>query len=239
MWYYISIPITVVLYVLGLFLLKHFNNKTITNIVFCVLIVLFYLAGVIRSYIVNGLYDWNFTNTLPTANVSPFMFITCPLALVLPKKWREYYKGLISLLAVGMLLSPLLSMIFNGIRNYTFHYFFCFEYLAHILLSLWGCYFVVSKQIELLLKKAVISGSIIVSIAFTMFILNCIFKTSFFGLAITDSYNIYHMKVVSNPYLSAVIYFIGLVGVMVIGYLYQKLIYFLFVKKVEQKKEEF
>lgn len=234
MYYFISLPIIVILYILGLVLLGFLKNKTITNIVFCVLIVGLYIPTVVIAYIKNGPNDWNFTNTLPTANVSPFMFCICPLVVILPKKLNEYIKGLISLLVVGMILSPIISIVFNGIRNYAFHFSFYLDYVAHLLLSLWGCYFVITKQFDLNIKKSLISGSIIVAVALIMFILNCIFKTAFFGLAITDKYSIYNIKIVNNAYLSALIYFVGLAAIMVAGYFFQKLISFLFSKKVKE-----
>lgn len=229
--YYISLPIIISLYVLGLILLRFFKNKTITNIIFCFFTVSLYISNVVIAYIKNGPYDWNFTNTLPTANVSPFMFILCPLAVILPKKARWVFQTLISLLSIGMFFAAILSIIYNGIRDYTFHLSLYFDYLAHLALSLWGSYFVISKQIDLSPKKAFISGSIIVIVAFIMLIINCIFKTSYFGLALDEKYNIYNAKIVNNAYLSAFIYFNGLVLTMVIGYFYQRLIHYLFCKE--------
>ena len=225
MYYYISLPITIALYVLGLLLLRHVKNKAATNIVFCISIEALYAATVIITYVKNGPLDWNFTNTLPTANVSPFMFLFCPLALALPKKIKWVPQILISLLSVGMFLSPMISIVFNGMRDYAFHFLFYIGYLDHLLLSLWGCYFVISKQIDLTPKKALISGSVIVCVALMMLTLNLIFKTAFFGLALDDKFNIYNMKIVDNAYLSALLYFAGMFIILVAGYFYQKLVF--------------
>lgn len=235
--YYISLPILVVLYFLGLFLLRFVKNQKIANICFCASIFVLYITTVIIAYIKNGLYDWNFLNTLPTANVSPFMFFFCPLVFVLPKSWKPYFKNLIALLSVGMFLSPVASIVFNGMRNYSFHFSFYLDYIGHLLLSLWGCYFILTKQVELSIKKSIISGTIIVVVAIIMLLLNVIFKTAFFGLALDDKYNIYNAKIVGNAYLSALLYFVGLIVIMAIGYLYQKLV-LLVDFKIANKREK-
>lgn len=57
-----------------------------------------------------------------------------------------------------------------------------------------------------------------------MLIVNSIFTTSFFGLTFNDNYNIYNMVLVNNAYISALIYLIGLIMVLILGYLFQKII---------------
>ena len=57
-----------------------------------------------------------------------------------------------------------------------------------------------------------------------MMILNLIFDTSFFGLSLNGKHNIYHMVLVSNSYLNALIYFSGLIIIMVGSFLFQKLL---------------
>ena len=87
-----------------------------------------------------------------------------------------------------------------------------------------GIYLVKSNQVELKVKVALISGSIIIGCALTMLILNVIFDTAYFGLSLNGKHSIYNMVLVSNSYLSALIYFAGLVGVLVVGYLFQLVI---------------
>ena len=202
------------------FLNKH---SKIVNLVFVCISFICYLIVVIVAYIQNGLHDWNFINTLPTANVSPFMFATLPLYFILRKKAKEYYLNIIALLSVGMILSPVISMIFNIQRNYSFHAFFLADYVAHLFLSLWGIYIVSSKQIELELKKSLICVGIMASVAFTMLVLNLIFDTSFFGLSLRGKHNIYNVVITKSSFLSCLIYFVGLVGIMIGGHFFQTL----------------
>ena len=216
----------------GIFLLmKHFTNPMITNILFCLTIVVCYGVGLYINYLHNGVHDWNFTNALPTANVSPFMYATCPIFFALPKSIRKYYATLIALLIVGMVLSPTFSCIYFFSINYKFHASFLLNYIGHFALVLWGIYFVQSKQIELKIKDCLIGGAIIVAVALIMMILNVIFDQSFFGLSLNGKHNIYNIVLTNNSYLSALIYFTGLLAVMVSSYFLQKLLLFVFVKQ--------
>ena len=74
---------------------------------------------------------------------------------------------------------------------------------------------------ELKVKQSLISGSLIVGVAVIMMILSVIFDTAFFGLSLNGKHNIYNMQIVSNSYLSALIYFSGLVFALCLGYFFQ------------------
>jgi hypothetical protein len=98
---------------------------------FCANVFLPYLALVIYIAVTAGVDDWNFINALPSANVSQFMFSTCWIALLLPKKVKKYHLLLIALLSVGMFLSPSIALIRNGAIGYRFIPHFLLDYLAH------------------------------------------------------------------------------------------------------------
>ena len=220
--YLVTIAALLAVFVACLALTRFFVNKLLTNIILVSITVAFYLVGVISSYIRNGPNDWNFLNTLPVANVSPFMFASCPLFFLLPGKARRYFGTLISLLTVGMLLSPTISCIHCFAIGYAFHWFFLSDYIAHIALAIFGVYLVYSKQVELRIKDALIGGSIVVDVAFTMLIINLCADTSFFGLSLRGKHNIYNQVIVENSYLSALIYFAGLAATLALGYLFQR-----------------
>ena len=232
--YLITIVVILAILVGVTILMKYFHHQLITNIVFCSLIVICYGFVILIAYLQNGPNDWNFTNTLPVANISPFMFAASPIFFILPKKIRKYYATLIALLVVGMILSPILSCVYNFSISYKFHPSFLLNYAAHIALALWGIYLVLSKQCDLEIKSCLIAGAIIVSVAITMIILNVIFDQSFFGLSLNGKHNIYNMVLVDNSYLSALIYFAGLGAVLVSSYFLQKLILFLFKKSMKK-----
>ena len=236
MLYFICIPIFVLLYIGALFLLRFFKNTMITNLVFCLCIVIPYICLMLIVLNSVGPNDWNFLNTLPTANVSPFMFAICPIYLVLPKKIKPYFFLLTALLSVGMFLSPIMSFIYNGSINYKFHPHFVLDYFSHFMISLWGVYLVQTHQCEVKIKNALISGSLIVGVAIIMMILNVIFDKAFFGLSLNGKYSIYNNVLVDNSYLSALIYFSGLVVVLVLGFLYQKLLLKVFKKEQISEK---
>ncbi len=204
--------------------MKHFKNIFITNVIFICVSTICYISVVIIALIKNGPNDWNFLNTLPTANVSPFMFCITPLYLILPKKIRQYLGALIALLCVGMILSPMISSIYFFSIIYKYHFSFTIDYIAHFSLALFGIYLVQSKQIELNLKQVLIGGGIIICVALIMVVINLIFDTSFFGLSLRGKHNIYNQVLVSNSFLSALIYFTGLILVLVSSFGFQKLL---------------
>ena len=223
MLFVISLVLFIVCCVVVLFLMKKFTNVMVTNLIFVLSIFLCYVALVVKIYRSVGAHDWNFYNALPTANVSPFMFCTSPLGLILPKKAKQPYLTLVSLLSVGMFLAPVLSCVYFVSIKYGFFTSILLDYFAHFTLFLWGIYLVRSGQVDLSVKKAVAGGSVIVCVALVMMVLNLIFDTSFFGLSLRGKHNIYNMVLTPYSALSVVIYFVGLVGVLTLGYFFQQL----------------
>ena len=218
--YIISMILLIAAYVAVIPCMKHMENTRLWNSIFSVVTVLCYLFVVIRMYYSVGINDWNFLNTLPVANVSPFMFFSVMLIHLFPTKIKKHFYLLVSLLSVGMLASPILGCIYNASISYKFYLSFLSDYVAHIAISLWGVYIVKSGQVTLSKRSVVISGGIIVSAAFVMLILNVIFDTAFFGLSLNGKHNIYNNVLTKSSYLSAFLYFTGLITVLGIGYLY-------------------
>ena len=216
--YIIALFLLLAIFCVGCALVWRARASTLVNIVFALSVYAAYLFVSLTVYLDVGFHDWNFQNTLPTANVSPFMFTLAPLSLLLPKKARRYAFLLISLLSVGMLLSGVLGCIYNAAIGYKFHFHFFMDYLAHILLSLFGIYLVRSRQVDLTPVAALISGSVIFGSALLMLILNLIFDTAFFGLSLSGKHNIYNVVLTDSSYISALLYFIGLSGVLALGY---------------------
>ena len=224
MGYIITLVALIATYVFVVFLMKYFTNSFVTTLILSVICFACYAATVWIVYSDVGLYDWNFRNTLPTANVSPFMFCTLPLFSVLPKRIKKYWSALIALLSFGMFVAFVLACAFRAIIHYKFHAHFLLDYVSHLALSLLGVYLVRSKQVELGKTECLIGSGSIVFVAFTMLILNVVLGTAFFGLSLKGDYNIYNMVIVSNAYLSAALYFIGLVAVLTAGYFYVNLL---------------
>ncbi|MGI6769119.1 MAG: hypothetical protein ACOX43_08575 [Bacilli bacterium] len=224
MFYYNILALFVAVYFSIIFLMKKFTKKELTNFIFIAITFICYIALVVKVFFDVGFNDWNFQNTLPTANVSPFMFFTLPLYYVLPKKIKKYYLLLISLLSLGMFFSVILACIQRISINYRFIPHFLLDYVSHLTLSLWGVYLVKSKQIQFEKKDCLLGGSVIIGVSLIMLIVNTIFDTAFFGLTFNDNYNIYNIVLVNNPYLSALIYVVGLSMTLLLGYFFQKII---------------
>ena len=216
--------------------MKHMKNTKVWNLVFVCVVFLLYIICVWVIYKKSGINDWNFKNVLPTANVSPFMFASSLLILVLPKNIKQYFLVLVSLLSVGMVLSGVINCIYNAVINYNFHIHFFLDYLAHFVLSLWGVYIVKSEQVELNKKNCFIGSFLIYCVLAVMLVLNVVFDRAFFGLSLNGKHNIYNMVLVSNSYLSALIYIVGLGLVLFLGYcLHKTLNYKKFKSKVIKK----
>ena len=203
---------------------KVIQKTCLINVLFSLTVLVCYIVHLFIIYLDVGFDDWNFQNAMPYANVSPFLFTVSPLFLLLPKSVKKYCLNLISLLSIGMLLSPTVSIIHNIVINYKFHASFLLDYTPHILFSIWGIYIIQSGQVELKIKPSIISGFIIIAIAIIMLILNVAFDKSFFGLSLNGKHNIYNQRIVESSYVSALLYFVGLVSILVIGYFFQKLL---------------
>ena len=107
-------------------------------------------------------------------------------------------------------------------RDYAFHWHIALDCAAHVFISLWGVYLVKSSQVELTLKSAFKGGAIIVCVAGLMLVHNLIFDTAFFGLSLSGKHNIYNNVFFESGIVSALVYFLGLCGLLCLGYYYQK-----------------
>ena len=205
MLYIISMFLLIIFYILAIYCMKYMKSTRLWNLIFTVSIFVFYLFVVLKVYSSVGFNDWNFKNTLPVANVSPFMFTLTVVLHIFPLRIKKHIYLLISLLSVGMLLSALLGCVYNASINYRFHLHFLSDYMAHVMISLWGVYLVRSKQVTPTIKNTLISGSIIIGVAIVMMILNVTFDTAFFGLSLNGKHNIYNNVLTDNSYLSAML----------------------------------
>ena len=224
MGYIVAAGCFVAFYILWVKNMGRIGCHRLVNIIASLSVYLMYLSLVYVVYSDVGFYDWNFQNTLPMANVSPFMFSVMPLTWILPKGAKKYLYLLISLLSVGMLFSAISSSLYNAIIGYKFHWHFMLDYVAHLILSAWGIYLVKSGQVTLCKRDCLISGSLIVGVAFVMMMLNVMLDTAFFGLSLNGKHNIYNNVIVDSSALSALIYFVGLVVVLLLGYGFNKIL---------------
>ena len=215
--YIISLMILCSLYIVCIACMKYMRNTKCFNLLFMGLVYASYLVLSYSIYRNAGFDDWNFKNTLPTANVSPFMFSVMPVLLVMPKKAQKHIHLLISLLSVGMVLSGALGCVYYAAIQYAFHPHFLLDFGAHFLLSLFGVYLVRSGQVEVNRRNCLISGAMIYGVAMCMLVHNVVFVTAFFGLSLSGKHNIYNNVLVRSGYLSAVIYFVGLGLVLLLG----------------------
>ena len=217
--YIIALGLLCLFYAVCIFLMKYIRHFQLANIVFGLLVFALYISHSAIIYKNAGFDDWNFQNTLPVANASPFMFSLMPIIMILPKKIKKHFHLLISLLLVAMFLASVLGCINNASINYKFHFHFMLDYIAHIVLSLYGIFLIRSRQVELTKKNCLISSSIILGVATVMLVLNLIFDTSFFGLSLRGKHNIYNNILTDNSYVSALLYYLGAMLILFLGFL--------------------
>lgn len=220
--YILALIALLVAYISVIFAMKYMKNTKLFNGLFVCIVAVCYLLVMLTVYLDVGFADWNFQNTLPTANVSPVMFCLTIFVLFLPKKARRYCLLLVSLLSGGMLASTIFGCIYNASIGYKFHFHFLLDYIAHVALSLWGIYLVKTNQVKVENKSCIVSMCMIFAYATLMLILNVIFDTAFFGLSLNGKHNIYNMVITSNSYLSALLYYAGLFVVLIAGMFLQK-----------------
>lgn len=224
MWYLITLFIFVVLYIIGIIMLKYIDKNRIINILVPVIIFVLYIYCLIKIYIKSGINDWNFTNALPTANISPFMYCACLIIAILPFKINKYGNTLISFLSLGMVIAGAFNLVFNASRNYNFYLHFVVDSFIHMLLSWYGLYLFKTKQVVNKLNEQIISSLLIIGVAVVMLIINTIFKTNFFGLSMYGNHNIYNIVICESSIISALLYFLGLIIVMFSGWIFQNII---------------
>ena len=222
--YLLALFVFCALFVIGIYAMKYFRNHKLFNAIFIAVVYVSYLLLVYTTYKTDtDPTRWNFLNTMPFANVSPFMFSIMPLLLILPKKIKAPLYFLVCLLTVGMFFATVLGCIGNALRGYRFHWHFMLDYLAHTVLALFGIYLVRTNQVKPNGKNFIKSASIIYVVATIMLLVNVIFDKSFFGLSLNGKHNIYNMVLVDNSYLSALIYYLGVSIVLSLGYALCKL----------------
>ena len=230
---YIALMICLLfIYIATIFAMKYMKNVKLWNFVFGCIVFGCYISLMITIFKHTGFNDWNFKNTLPTANISPFMFSLMPIILIIPKSIKKHFYLLIALLSVGMFLSTIFNCCYFANIGYKFHWHFMLDYISHFALSAWGIYLIASNQIQLKKKSCLISACIIFAFITTMLILNVIFDTAFCGLSLNGKHNIYNYVFVKNSYLSALIYYFGVVIVLLLGYVLQ-----LFVQRKTKKSQ--
>ncbi len=231
MGYIISLIALLAAYIALIFVMPKFRHVKVVNAVLLAIPLACYLFSLIHIYRSVGFSDWNFQNALPFANVSPFMFGSLAVYPFLPRKAKQYWALLIALLSVGMFFSAVLGCVSRAAIHYKFHFSFLLDYIAHMSLSLFGVYQVRANQTTLAKKDCLWSGAAIVFVAVLMFLINAVFGTAFFGLATNETYSIYNMVLVPYWWLSDLLYFVGLTGVLFLSYFY-----LLMFAKIQRRK---
>ena len=117
-----------------------------------------------------------------------------------------------------MLLSTVLSCVSFASINYKFHLHFVLDYVSHLSLSLYGIYLVRCENVKCDRASFLSASAVIFGAATVMLILNLIFDTSFFGLSLRGKHNIYNNVTVESSYLSALVYYVGLFLVLIMGF---------------------
>jgi hypothetical protein len=230
--------VAAILYLLaGGYIIFRFKDKLtykVTTILMTLLIFIPQVATLIRTYSMDiSCIDptWeNLMAVLPTANISPFMFSMVFVVLFLPKTIQKHFYLLMALLSFAMIVAGIGSPVRWAFFNY-YHQFILIEWVTHLTMALFGIYLLLTKRIELTVRNCLKASIIIYAIVAIMIVLNIIFGTAFFGLAFNGEHNFYNQIFITDPYLSAFVYIIGLTFFLVTGYFFLKLI-----KRIDEKR---
>ncbi|MGI6377925.1 MAG: hypothetical protein ACOX0I_02525 [Bacilli bacterium] len=228
--------VAAILYLLaGGYIIFRFKDKLpykVTTILMTLLIFIPYVFSLINYYCnYDGVTGWHFKYTLPTANISPFMFFMVFVVLFLPKIIQKHFYLLMALFSFVMVVAGIGSPVYYAFFYHYYYSFISIEWITHLTMAFFGIYLLLTKKIEVTVKNCVKASMIIYVTVAIMMILNIILGTAFFGLAFNGKHNIYTLIVISNPYLSALVYVIGLTCFLIIGYWFLK-----FIKRIDEKR---
>ncbi len=219
-YYIIALLIGVAYFAVVLALILKYAKKSdvrYCNFLFSVVIFGFYLLDFIDSAIELG--GMNIINVFPWSNVSPFTFTLSLLMIIFPQRLKRHFSFLFGLLSLGMTIAAFYTVgsgiVMGSVFFFPFSFFDC---MAHFSVCLYGIYTVASGQKKVTVKGSIGSASIIYLAAIGAIVANVFLGTSCFGLSFDETHNIYHVLIIPNAYLSAVVYFIGLTGVILVGY---------------------
>lgn len=209
----------------------------LTVVTFTLIIFIPHIFFILAFYYRYGIDNWNVQNLFPVANINPFMFVMAFVVLFLPKPIKNVFYLLTALLSFATILAGISGcfIYFKLIPTYEFQ--ISIEWLSHLTMGLLGIYLILSKRVEFTVKNTLIASISIFGVALMMVVLNLIFDTSFFGLAFNGTHNIYNLIFIESPYLSALVYFVGLAGALFLGYWFLKLVIRIDKKLVLKKND--
>ncbi|MBN3490114.1 hypothetical protein JV173_01165 [Acholeplasma equirhinis] len=170
---------------------------------------------------------------IPFGNYSPFTFTIITILIFLPSKFQKPVNYFLALMSFPMFGATCVNSI-----NYVIHageYLYTsmsFDQIGHTLVSLYGYYLIISKEVKFTKIKTLFTFIFIMSVPLVMATLNFIYDTSYFGLNLNGRHNIYNRVVTDNSYINLGIYWFGLLGLITVSYLI-----ILFIQSKVYKKE--
>lgn len=225
--YLLTVLIELTLVALGIyFIIKHpFKLKSYQESIIMFIIFMAYFLNVLEKLVYFGTESPWFYDIVPFGNLSPLLFTLCFLCIFMPQKVRKYFYAIFSLMILGMIGAGFKNSVERVFRvEHDLYSCIIFDSIAHILIGLFGFYLLRNSIIEFDKKEKVFAISFVYVMPVLAFITNVIFHTRFFGFSIYGEHNIYNMRISSNGYISALVYFIGLTFIVIGGSHFIKLI---------------
>ncbi len=195
-------------------------------------IVLCYGLNVLEKLVPQGADAKWFYLIHPLGNLSPFLFTMAFFAILLPERDRVVFRTVAGIMCLAMIGAGYYNSLTRLFMAEPWLYTcIVFDNFGHILFGLYGFYILRNRVVIYDRKTKIFSCSFVLGTALLMLILNAIFGTSFFGLNLYGNHNIYNLVLTKSSALSAVLYFIGLSGLLAIGWHFADVIQ----KKASQK----
>ena len=198
-----------------LFVYREKINAKIGNAVFIALDAICYFLWNVGMY-QSGWFDDIY---YMLANISPMIFTVIPLTYVLGKRAKNYIFSTVAYLWFGMFValfaSPINEYLSRGGAQASLAY--TAEALCHLVVSLFGIYLIITKQVELDLsgwRKALtfLYGAILLGV-----ILNYVFHLGNFGMNPYGGYGIYFIDIFRSYEATLLAYVAGVAIVVTLG----------------------
>lgn len=205
----------------------HIDTR-IGNAVFICLDVIFFIALHLNYYNRGA-----FSTFLTLDNISPFTFTLLPFSYLMKDKVKDYFFSFVAFICLGMfgamLVSPNYAYLFQQRLDASFDY--VFDAFNHLVVSLFGVYLVVTKQVKPNMKQFIKGSIFIYSVITIIVIINLLFHTRYFGMAPYGNYSIYMLNIFGSFGATLLGYILGLALILFTGYELCYLIYHILEKK--------
>lgn len=203
-----------------LFFHKYVDPKKMI-LIFTIIDVVLFVGSWINDFHRKGSFDF-----LTFDQISPFMFTMLPLSYLMKDKLRNIVYQTAALLSLGMFVAMLVSPLEAHLGSYhdKASILYILDTLLHLNFSLFGIYLFISGTIKLEIKSVLSSAIFLHSVITFAVICNFLFHKNYFGMGYYSNYGIYMIRIFETYWATLIVYLLGVVLVLMLGYEYALLL---------------